>query len=76
MKPLLISALIPGSQLHAADALAKAEKPAPRPKIVLLLTDDLRDNTLGGLHESELDAAAHGVGEQQNQETTTLTKSI
>jgi arylsulfatase A-like enzyme len=49
MKPLLISTLILGSQLHAADALAKAEKPVARPNIIFLLTDDQRDNTLGAM---------------------------
>jgi arylsulfatase A-like enzyme len=49
MKPLLIITLILGSQLHAADAPAKAEEPAPRPNIIFLLTDDQRDNTLGAM---------------------------
>jgi len=40
MKPLLIITLILGSQLHAADVPAKAEKPAPRPNIIFILTDD------------------------------------
>jgi hypothetical protein len=49
MKPLLISTLILGSQLHAADAPAQAEKPVARPNIIFLLTDDQRDNTLGAM---------------------------
>jgi hypothetical protein len=49
MKPLVIITLILGSQLHAADAPAKADKAAPRPNIIFLLTDDQRDNTLGAM---------------------------
>jgi arylsulfatase A-like enzyme len=49
MKNLLIITLILGSQLHAADTSAKADKAAPRPNIIFLLTDDQRDNTLGAM---------------------------
>lgn len=49
MKPLLISTLLLGSQLHAADAPTETEKPAARPNIIFLLTDDQRDNTLGAM---------------------------
>jgi arylsulfatase A-like enzyme len=49
MKHLLISTLLLGSHLQAADVPAKAEKPVARPNIIFLLTDDQHDNTLGAM---------------------------